>query len=254
MGLHRDPGRSRYSRDVAERRRWAWWHIILLERFVVSIRPCSRAYSLISYRLPEDGKRSCLVVPSLSPPITSTHSYHPTAHLNSIRPDDFTSKYRSVPPRLHPRRDHGERCFVAPGHIRDFQTQRPVACRMAGDSTPRDRPRLPRSLSGVAIPAHDRRRIAVQSIITRTAFYHIRFTLHRPYAIGPDSEKTRESRKIAIDSAEKLLALAKQTSPGYLDGNTQIIAGDSSFHPRTSQLETLPRLLCWDVFHVPIDP
>lgn len=32
MGLHRDPGRSRYSNEVAERRRWAWWHIYLLER------------------------------------------------------------------------------------------------------------------------------------------------------------------------------------------------------------------------------
>ena len=70
-------------------------------------------------------------------------------------------------------------------------------------------------------PATSRRRVAVQSIITRTAFYHIRFTLHRPYGIGPDCEKTRESRKIAIDSAEKLLALAKQTSPGYLDSNAQ---------------------------------
>lgn len=32
MGLHRDPGKSRFSKDVAERRRWAWWHIYLLER------------------------------------------------------------------------------------------------------------------------------------------------------------------------------------------------------------------------------
>ncbi len=32
MGLHRDPGRFRMSRDLAERRRWAWWHIFLLER------------------------------------------------------------------------------------------------------------------------------------------------------------------------------------------------------------------------------
>jgi Fungal specific transcription factor domain len=38
MGLHRDPGRSRFSRDTAERRRWAWWHIILLERsFIFSL-------------------------------------------------------------------------------------------------------------------------------------------------------------------------------------------------------------------------
>jgi hypothetical protein len=33
MGLHRDPGKFKMHRDVAERRRWAWWHIILLERY-----------------------------------------------------------------------------------------------------------------------------------------------------------------------------------------------------------------------------
>lgn len=70
-------------------------------------------------------------------------------------------------------------------------------------------------------PTTSKRRAAVQSIIIRTAFYHIRFTLHRPYAIGSDSGRTRESRKVAIDSAEKLLALAKQTSPGYLNGDSQ---------------------------------
>ena len=90
-------------------------------------------------------------------------------------------------------------------------------------------------------PATGRRRIAVQSIITRIAFYHIRFTLHRPYAIGPDSEKTKESRKIAIDSAEKLLALAKQTSPGYLDGNTQ---ASQAIHP------SIRGHLNWRPFHV----
>ena len=90
-------------------------------------------------------------------------------------------------------------------------------------------------------PVTGRRRVAVQSIITRTAFYHIRFTLHRPYAIGLDSEKTRESRKIAIDSAEKLLALAKQTSPGYLDGNTQASQG---LHP------SIRGHLNWRPFHV----
>ena len=90
-------------------------------------------------------------------------------------------------------------------------------------------------------PVTGRRRIAVQSIITRTAFYHIRSTLHRPYAIGPDSERTRESRKIAIDSAEKLLALAKQTSPGYLDGNTQT---SQAIHP------SIHGHLNWRPFHV----
>lgn len=32
MGLHRDPDKWKMPRDLAERRRWAWWHIILLER------------------------------------------------------------------------------------------------------------------------------------------------------------------------------------------------------------------------------
>jgi hypothetical protein len=34
MGLHRDPSkwRKRCDQTTAERRRWAWWHIVLLER------------------------------------------------------------------------------------------------------------------------------------------------------------------------------------------------------------------------------
>lgn len=34
MGLHRDPTkwRKRWDLQAAERRRWAWWHIVLLER------------------------------------------------------------------------------------------------------------------------------------------------------------------------------------------------------------------------------
>jgi hypothetical protein len=34
MGLHRDPSkwRKRWDQATAERRRWAWWHIVLLER------------------------------------------------------------------------------------------------------------------------------------------------------------------------------------------------------------------------------
>ena len=36
MGLHRDPSKwkKRWDQTTAERRRWAWWHIVLLERYV----------------------------------------------------------------------------------------------------------------------------------------------------------------------------------------------------------------------------
>ena len=34
MGLHRDPGRQ-MRLEVAERRRWAWWNILMIERYVM---------------------------------------------------------------------------------------------------------------------------------------------------------------------------------------------------------------------------
>ncbi len=33
MGLHRDPGKE-MPFEVAERRRWAWWNILIVERYV----------------------------------------------------------------------------------------------------------------------------------------------------------------------------------------------------------------------------
>ena len=33
MGLHRDPGKE-MPLEVAERRRWAWWNVVMLERYV----------------------------------------------------------------------------------------------------------------------------------------------------------------------------------------------------------------------------
>lgn len=101
MGLHRDPGRSRYSRDVAERRRWAWWHIILLERSAFSVHAAIHIYSPFSPS--EDGKHSCLAVLSPSLPIISTRSCHHTAHLSSIRLEGFIcqiSPYSASPSSL----------------------------------------------------------------------------------------------------------------------------------------------------------
>ncbi|KAF9649321.1 hypothetical protein BDM02DRAFT_3094934 [Thelephora ganbajun] len=220
MGLHRDPGRSRYSRDMAERRRWAWWHIILLERWQAFMfgRPLAIAShhfntQLPSYCSPELDKAGRLYYPNvalfrlafiLGEIMDNAVSLRPVTYESFKRNDQLLVEWlETLPPEI------------------DL-----------------DYPDLSQALLS---PITSRRRIAVQSIITRTAFYHIRFTLHRPYAIGLDSEKTKESRKIAIDSAEKLLALAKQTSPGYLDGNTQI---SQAIHP------SIRGHLNWRPFHV----
>lgn len=64
LGLHRDPGRFsgsgygsgryRMSRETAERRRWAWWHIVLLERWQCFLfgRPPAIAAHHFDTRLP----------------------------------------------------------------------------------------------------------------------------------------------------------------------------------------------------------
>lgn len=36
MGLHRDPGKWKMSRELVDRRRWAWWNIMVMERCVLS--------------------------------------------------------------------------------------------------------------------------------------------------------------------------------------------------------------------------
>jgi hypothetical protein len=89
MGLHRDPGKWRMHRDTAERRRWAWWHIILLERYL-------NFKTLNVPRLTEivftDGKRSCSADQSQFYHITSTHSFHHTVTQLRISQGVYTSQ------------------------------------------------------------------------------------------------------------------------------------------------------------------
>jgi hypothetical protein len=57
MGLHRDPGRWKMSREVTERRRWTWWNVLTLDR-CVSFSCLELSYSLIHDVI--DGRLSCL--------------------------------------------------------------------------------------------------------------------------------------------------------------------------------------------------
>jgi len=95
-----------------------------------------------------------------------------------------------------------------------------------------DEYRLARAL---ASPMPGEMRTGVQSVIVRTSFYHIRFTLHRPYAAAahdrvnttPTSAKQSEiglsmherlaqSLDTAASSADKLIQLVGQTRPDLL--------------------------------------
>lgn len=85
-----------------------------------------------------------------------------------------------------------------------------------------DEYRIARSLGS---PVTSIRRQGVQSVIIRTAYYHIRFTLHRPYAHIPSSLET------AVGAAGKLIVLVGQTRPDFLSNTALAVPGHMNWGP-----------------------
>ena len=77
----------------------------------------------------------------------------------------------------------------------------------------------------LASPITSVRRLGVQSVIIRTAYHHIRFTLHRPYAKMP------ESLEIAVSAASQLIALVGQTRPDFLSNTALAVPGHMNWGP-----------------------
>ncbi len=67
----------------------------------------------------------------------------------------------------------------------------------------------------LASPTTSKRRIGVQSVVVRTAFLHVRFATHRPYASFARSERSKyaKSLEISFNAAEKLIALSAHARP-----------------------------------------
>ena len=82
--------------------------------------------------------------------------------------------------------------------------------------------RVTRSLGS---PITSVRRLGVQSVIIRTAYHHIRFTLHRPYAT------VHTSLNIAVNSASQLIALVGQTRPDFLSNSALAVPGHMNWGP-----------------------
>ncbi|KAH9894157.1 hypothetical protein C8Q73DRAFT_506017 [Cubamyces lactineus] len=204
MGLHRDPGSTRFEKGVAERRRWAWWHIILLERWQAFMfgRPLAIAShhfntQLPSYCDPALDKSGRLYLPNialfrlayiLGDIMDDAVSFRAVQYA-SVQDKDklLTDWYESLPPELD---------------LDEF--------------------RIARSL---ASPITAVRRVGVQSVIIRTAYHHIRFTLHRPYA------KVPESLEIAVSAASQLIALVGQTRPDFLSNSALAVPGHMNWGP-----------------------
>lgn len=226
MGLHRDPEKWKMSRELAERRRWAWWHIILLERWQCFLfgRPLSVASHhfdtrMPSYVSPNVDKTGRLFLPNI-------HMFRLADILGDIV-DDAVS-VRAVPYSRVMEHDK-DLC----SWLEDLPKELDL-----------DEYRLARSL---ASPDPADTRLGVLSLIIRTSYYHIRFTLHRPYAAAPhdnpskpqgpntnssksssfDTSKNQEnharmaqSLDTAASAADKLIQLVAQARPEVIGNST----------------------------------
>ncbi|TDL29801.1 hypothetical protein BD410DRAFT_780293 [Rickenella mellea] len=227
MGLHRDPEKWHMPRDLAERRRWAWWHIILLERWQCFL--FGRPLSIASHHF--DTIMPSYVDPNIDPTgrlwMPNLHLFR-LAHILGDIVDDAVSA-RPVP------------------HERVFDRDRQLIKWL--DTLPKeldlDDYRLARTLSS-PIPAV--MRLGVQSVIIRTSYYHIRFTLHRPYAAaahshgGPSTgksgsnsadmdERMAQSLDIAVNAADKLIQLVGQARPDFLANSSLAAPGHVHWGP-----------------------
>ncbi|KAF8656412.1 hypothetical protein AX16_002556 [Volvariella volvacea WC 439] len=232
MGLHRDPGKWGMHRDLAERRRWAWWHVVLLERWQAFMfgRPLVIAShhfdtQLPSYCDPEIDKTGRLYLPNIA-------LFRLAFILGDIM-DDAVS-VRPVP---------YESVLANDRALTQWMDNLPPELDL-------DEYRVARSL---ASPNIAQRRLGVQSMIVRTSYYHIRFTLHRPYASAshphllsrskdasssdpPSSSpteppKTAQSLEIAVSAADKLIQMTSSDFIGPPGTSTHAIPGHMNWGP-----------------------
>jgi hypothetical protein len=78
-----------------------------------------------------------------------------------------------------------------------------------------------------------KRCIAVQSVVIRAAFLHIRFAMHRPYAslAHGETSKYATSLEISIKAAETLIALSAHTRPEMLNRAPPNVTSHMSWGP-----------------------
>lgn len=105
-----------------------------------------------------------------------------------------------------------------------------------------DEYRIVRYLSSPVISV---RRLGVQSIVLLSSYYHMRFTLHRPYAGAlTTSSDSSQSLDIAVNAADRLISLATQTSQEFIVLDSGMAASPSHIIPHVHGH------LNWRPFHV----
>ncbi|KAF7978315.1 hypothetical protein HWV62_925 [Athelia sp. TMB] len=211
MGLHRDPNMWHMSRQVAERRRWCWWHLIVLDRWQSFLfgRPVGIASHHFDTQMPADCDINFDVSGRSSLPHVATFKL--SAILGDVMSDAVS--LRPVP---------YENVLAHDRALAHWLENLPDELNLDGYQ-------LTRSLAS-SIPAT--RRIGVQSLVIRTCFNHIRFTLHRPYtsSVGRMS-RTVHSFEAAVKAADQVITLIGHSRADLLANPTLAVPGHLSLGP-----------------------
>jgi len=87
--------------------------------------------------------------------------------------------------------------------------------------------------NSLASSTTSKRRLGVQSVVVRTVFLHIRFTMHRPYASLAHGEgsKYAPSLDISVNAAEKLIALSAHARPEMLNHTALAVTSHMTWCP-----------------------
>ncbi|EIN10817.1 hypothetical protein PUNSTDRAFT_142740 [Punctularia strigosozonata HHB-11173 SS5] len=223
MGLHRNPDR-RLPVDFAERRRWAWWHILLLERWQAFM--FGRPIGIAKHHFDTDLPSYCN--PAIDP---TGRLYLPNLAIIRLAYilGDIMDDAVSLRPVSH------DRVMANDHKLLDWHDSLPPELLLDSLSVARSLASLDTS----------HRRLGVQSVIIRVAYLHIRFTLHRQYAAkavllaspnpddhgGEERREAAQSLDIAIQAADELVSMVVQARPDFLANSELAVPGHLNWAP-----------------------
>ncbi|TFY52298.1 hypothetical protein EVJ58_g10098 [Rhodofomes roseus] len=190
MGLHRDP-QNVLPVELAERRRWAWWNLMLVERWhAFSLgRPIRISSEHFDVKLPAHNPNSAGEDRRYLPNI----ALFKLMYVSAATSDEAMANIKVTLPILQERDKLLTDWF---------------------DELPKEVFQDDRSLTDNLIsPMPAVRRLAVQSTILRGLYNYIRFTLHRPNILLP------MSLDIAIHCASDLIGLMAQAHDSNTPGH-----------------------------------
>ncbi|VDC03173.1 unnamed protein product [Peniophora sp. CBMAI 1063] len=217
MGLHRDPGEG-VPLAVAERRRWLWWHIVLLERWQAFMHGRPLAYSPDHYdtafpqHLSDNAMLKRIYAHGLPVDVRSV-----TDDIGKRTYETFIAQFRLCKALGKITRDALSQSAVPYSKLRAHDAELESLL----DSPPAQSLPLWQIANCLKSTVMGLCRQGVQTLVLRMAILHVRFTLHRPYASGrpkratvvsfavPENSNSGDRSEVEEDAEQHATSLAR---------------------------------------------